>query len=178
MNKNYKEKIREVLEALNKPTLFNGEKYYLKQACKDYLQSKGFTIVAPSSTGLRGIETIDMLIQFFYNVCNIIVPFSLRGLEVTPEKPHRLGLFRAEPKVDRKIAENFVKSRMEASRCDKESALQECTDIVLTVLDNIHLFNFTVPLSFYIFDQKDFYWVTKKAIDIVNLQGINDELKN
>lgn len=110
-----------------------------------------------------------MLIDFFYTFC---------GLKLVTEEPHNIKIFIADRNLDRKIAENFVKSRMEASRCDKESALQECADIVLTVLDNIHLFNFTVPLSFYIFDQKDFYWVTKKAIDIVNLQGINDELKN
>lgn len=49
MNKNYIEKIREALEGLNNAPLFSDKEEDLELACADYLQSEGFTIVAPNS---------------------------------------------------------------------------------------------------------------------------------
>jgi hypothetical protein len=95
------------------------------------------------------------------------------------EFPGKIAYGRHEGE-ERKIASRFVESRMKASNLSRQAAMQECGEIISTVFENLDEFNFTVPITFGVFGQKNMAWVTNVAIEIMNkkidqYQRIKDE---
>ena len=126
-------------------------------SCIEYLRFSGYTVTEPNSS-VKEVKSIDELIAFFYDRLN-----RKRGNHGGEQlASHKQGR-------DRNIASAFVNSRMELTGNSFMIALQECVDIVKTVVDHESEFRFRYVLSsFSVFGQKNLKWVSEKAIDIMN----------
>jgi hypothetical protein len=161
MNNDYIKKIKEALETLDSSPLFSDKEVNLVHACTEYLNSKGLKVIGKDNPKHEKINSIDKLINFYYE----LVEFKLKHERLD------INLIRNNVHQDRKIASLFVKSRMEDCGIDEATALAQCAEIIKTVISNIDQFNFKVHISFSIFGQKRFGWVSEKAIDIINNRG-------
>ena len=150
------DKIREGLSCLDQDSIFSSiSDGYIKieEACVDYLKLRGYGIRLPYKFPAK-IKKLDDLINLFYSLYT--KSFSNRIAHVKDEKE------------ERKTASRFIKSRMESNNLDRDTAMQECGEIIKTVFENLDEFNFTVPMTFGIFGQKNMAWVTNTAVEIMN----------
>jgi len=122
--------------------------------CVGFLQECGFCISSPPVESFDGIKSYDDLIIYFYDLQKM-----KSGNRFSSS--YNLG-------KDRSIAARLVDSRMVASGCSKEVALQECGRLVKTLFDHIDEFNFDGNIEFSIFGQDKLLWLTNRLLSIMN----------
>ena len=132
----------------------------LKEACVRYLRSEGYTVVSPRSFTRKMKDTKDLVV-YFYSLLN--------------SKHPDLYMTTYNKSKDLSIAKKFVEGRMSLTGYDKNYALNECGEIIKTVIDNEEVFNFTNVPSFYIFGQANMAWVTERALRIMNVKLKEEE---
>lgn len=150
------DKIRGGLSCLDQDSIFSSiSSGYteIEKACVDYLKVMGYSVHPPYIFPNK-IKKLDDLRTLFYNL-------YIRKF------PEKIAYVKDES-TERKTATQFVKARMEASNTDKNTAMQECGEIIKTVFENLDEFNFTIPITFGIFGQKSMAWVTNTAVGIMN----------
>lgn len=166
MTKDLEEKVKAIVEALkvhNSGALF-GDKYeQLDKACVTYLKARGGDAILPDKQKFK-IYNIDTLIEFFYLLC-------MKRL-----RKQGISFYKNNIKIDRRTASLFVKSLMETYGFSKEVAIQKAAEIIETVFLNIEDFKFKTSLSFSIFGQKNFSWVTEKAQLLISLRKKKEEV--
>jgi len=132
----------------------NTSKENLKAACAKYLSSEGYTIVAPK-TFSKVIKNTSDLVTYFY------------ALLASKHPENYMATY--NKLKDMSTAKRFVERRMEITGFGKPHALNECGEIIKTVVDNEELFKFTNGVSFHIFGQANMIWVTDRALKIMNV---------
>ena len=151
------DKIRDGLSCLDQGSIFSSVVpgyAEIEKACVDYLKILGYGIRPPYKFPAQ-IKKLDDLINLFYDLYFKKFPGTI---------PYG-GKSESE---ERKTASRFIQSRIDASGLDKHTAMQECGEIIRTVFENLDGFNFTVPITFGIFGQKNMGWVTDVAVEIMN----------
>lgn len=131
----------------------NGETPQLVIACIEYLKFSGYKVVQLPKY-IRIIKSLDDLISFFYSMLELKHPGHVSDHRNIAE--------------NRAIAKRFVEARSKASGINKKGALNECAEIIRTVFNNEYEFNFKYKITFRLFGQDKFGWVTDKAIQIIN----------
>jgi len=149
------EKIRDALKKAEAGNLFGDPTEDLVIACKEFLKERGYKISEPFNYTYKNVNSIDRLIEFFYDL---------------HKRFHRFGvvIYRSAIDEDRAIAKKFVQSRMELSDFDEKTALKECAEIINTVFEFEKEFKFEMPLTFSIFGHSKMLWVSKKAVQLLN----------
>jgi hypothetical protein len=125
----------------------------LVDACLEFIFSRGYKLSENIIPLHPEIKNINDLINFFYNMFNRYHPDML--------------LYKNNDQ-DRSIAKAFVESRKQAEGISDEMALAQCVEIIKVIFENEAKFNFTMPLSFSIFGQKNCYWITEFAVRMLN----------
>jgi hypothetical protein len=125
------------------------------ERCKDLLLYKGYKVFDCINYNHINVKSTKDLIEYFYGCLTHYHPEMIKNSIVNM----RNDLF---------IAKHFLKSRMDNRKINKEIALAECIEIITTVFNNEHEFNFDRDLSFSIFGQDKCSWITEKAINIIN----------
>ena len=133
--------------------IFGSKNDTLEEACSRYLMFKGYRVVSPKKFNYT-IKKLDDLIHYFYSLHN----------NKHPEKfASSMDLGR-----DRATAKELVEARMIATGVGREYALNECGEIIKTIIDNEDKFKFKYNLSFSVFDQKKLKWIIDSAVQIIN----------
>jgi hypothetical protein len=150
-------KIKEAAIKCEAGNLFGSPEDELASLCVDFLKSKGYKVYKPSRYTYNNVKHIDDLIEFFYKLYYL-------------KHPHNMSISRQSLKKERAIAKSFVDSRMKAGGLSKQLAMSECCEIIQTFFDFEEHFKFdgSIPLTFIIFGQDNFKWVTEKAVSIIN----------
>ena len=130
-----------------------GETPQLVMACIEYLKFKGYKVIQLPK-GIDTVKSLDDLISFFYSILGRKHPGYVSDYRNIAE--------------NRAIAKRFVEARSKTSGISKKEALNECAEIIRTVFNNEYEFNFKHKITFRIFGQDKFGWVTDKAIQIIN----------
>lgn len=131
----------------------NGETTQLVMACIEYLKFKGYKVIQLPK-GIDTVKSLDDLISFFYSILERKYPGYVSDYRNIAE--------------NRAIAKRFVEARRKVSGFSKKEALNECAEIIRTVFNHEHEFNFKYKMTFRLFGQDKFGWVTDKAIQIIN----------
>ena len=150
------EDVRICANALQQKSIFSDStaKENLKAACVKYLNSEGYVVVIPKTFSKTIKNTGDLVTYFYALLAN----------------KHPDNYMAAYSKLkDMATAKRFVQRRMEITGFGKAYALNECGEIVKTVVDNEEVFKFTNGISFHIFGQANMVWVTDKALKIMNV---------
>ncbi len=134
-------------------TLFESQSVSLEKACVNYLRYKEYSVKEPLMYPYK-IKKLDDLIVLFYV---LLSKYNDKDVVVYKNK-----------KQDLRIAKSFVELLQYTDGLSKQSAMGYCASIIQIVFKNIDRFNFTIPLTFGIFGQKNMAWVTKLAIEIFN----------
>jgi len=141
------------IDGIWQPTIIGPNYWSMDELCEEWLKARGYSIRPPYKFPNK-IKKLDDLIILFYSL-------------YTKRFPGKIAYVKDE-KEERKTASRFVKSRMESGSLDRNTAMQECGEIIKTVFEDLDRFNFTVPITFGIFGQKSMSWVTNVAVDIMN----------
>ena len=153
--------IKEAILALDQTNLFTDcNNVKLIESCIEYLRSNGYKVVKLPKY-ISTVKSLDELISFFYSMLELRYPMYVNEYRNVVE--------------NRSIAKRFVEARSEINGFSKNESLNECAEIIRTVFNNEHEFNFKYKISFRIFGQDKLGWVTDKAIQIMN-RGL--ELEN
>lgn len=146
--------IRKAVSEFDQNNVFTGgETTQLVKACIEYLRFSGYKVVQLPKY-LNIMKSLDDLISFFYSMLELKYPGHISDHRNIAE--------------NRAIAKRFVEARRKASGISKKEALNECAEIIRTVFNNEHEFNFKYKMTFRLFGQDKFGWVTDKAIQIIN----------
>jgi hypothetical protein len=133
----------------------------LAQKCKVFLEYMGYTVKKPMSYELT-INKQDDLIDFFYHLRDYFHPEYV--------------MYRNPPEKDRKIAKAFIKNIKEATKSSNKIVLRQCANIIHTVFKYEEEFKFNIPIYFHIFGQDSMYWVTNKALMIIERENLNSDI--
>lgn len=152
----YYNAIKQGLAKTDQTSIFNssGSDEELVKACKEFLKEKGYSVTESVTCSVPDIDSIDKLIGYFYG------RLKNEHKEYESVYIHQIR--------DRAVAKQFINYRMQINGVNRRTALQECTQIVKTVLDHYDEFNFKFNVNFSIFGNAKLGWVTEKAIDIIN----------
>lgn len=152
------DKLKSIILMSEQVTIFNNGNCIDKiiEESIRYLRFKGFKI-SPPQIFKNKIINIDDLIRHFYSLLN-----NRESARYTTS----YNIAR-----DRATAKRFLCSRMLSTGASKEYALNECGEIISTVFKNEKEFKFKYAITFSIFGQNNFKWVTDKAIQLMN-EGI------
>ena len=152
--KTYVSDIAEAIKAHNQKTLFelpNSDS--LKTTCIAYLKHEGYRIAEPIDYG-NEINSMDGLINYFYALLD------------SKDNGH-INAYRHLER-DRIVAKRFIENRMKATGAKKEIAIEECGEIVKTVIENRKKFKFKFGVGFSIFGQAKLGWITDVAVNLIN----------
>lgn len=126
---------------------------------KKLLKYLGYKVVEPIKFDV-GVGTIDGMVEYFYIMLDNHYPKMMGRRNVIS--------------MDRRIAKLFVESRI-ATGVSKKVALSQCAHIIYTVFKHEAEFNFNTPLHFGMFGQDKMGWVTKRALEIIEKQRLEEE---
>jgi hypothetical protein len=134
------------------------------QKYKEFLIEKGFRVEDPPKALKFNITRLDDLINFFYS------RMSLKNPKLKQIK-RNLGR-------DRKIASEFVKSRMEKG-INRQRAYSEAAELIDILFKYEDRFKFKYPVeSIGILGQKNLRWVTEKLENMWLREKIYEKSKN
>lgn len=146
--------IRNAVSESDQNNLFEkGESSQLVKACIEYLKFSGYKVVQLPKY-IYTIKSLDDLISFFYSMLELKHPGHVSDYRNIAE--------------NRAIAKRFVEARRKSSGISRKEALNECAEIIRTVFNHEHEFNFKYKMTLRLFGQDKFGWVTDKAIQIIN----------
>ena len=146
--------IREAVLAADQSTLFeNADINPLIKSCIEYIRFNGYKVTKLPKY-IDTVKSLDDLIGLFYSILEFKYPEYINEYRNVDE--------------NRSIAKLFVKARKEASGFSEKQALNECAEIIRTVFNYAHEFNFKNKPTFRMFGQDKSGWVTDKAIQIMN----------
>lgn len=143
-----KSKIHDSLQA----TILEDDQLKLEASCKELLIYLGYRVIDKQATKTR-LNSAKDLVALFYSFLNYYHPEWITNQN---ENKHDLGL-----------ASKFINSRIKTG-INKKLALQQCSDIMEVVFKNEATFNFKLPITFSVFGQDAFGWVTDTALQIIN----------
>lgn len=146
--------IRSAVSESDQTNLFaEGKTTQLVKACIEYLKFSGYKVIRLPKY-IYTVKSLDDLISFFYSMLELKYPGHVSDYRNIAE--------------NRAIAKRFVEARSKASGVSKKEALNECAEIIRTVFNHEYGFNFKHKMTFRLFGQDKFGWVTDKAIQIIN----------
>lgn len=146
--------IRKAVSISDQNSLFSGGcNTQLIDACTEYLKDNGYKIVKLPKY-IYTVKSLDELIAFFYSMMELKHPGTISDYRNIAE--------------NRAIAKRFVKARIVVSGFNKKEAFDECAEIIRTVFNYENEFKFKHKMTFRLFGQDKFGWVTDKAIQIIN----------
>lgn len=146
--------IRSAVSESDQTNLFaEGKTTQLVKACIEYLKFSGYKVIQLPKY-IYTVKSLDDLISFFYSMLELKHPGHVSDYRNIAE--------------NRAIAKRFVEARSKASGVSKKEALNECAEIIRTVFNHEYDFNFKHKMTFRLFGQDKFGWVTDKAIQIIN----------
>lgn len=146
--------IRSAVSESDQTNLFaDGKTTQLVKACIEYLKFSGYKVIQLPKY-IYTVKSLDDLISFFYSMLELKHPGHVSDYRNIAE--------------NRAIAKRFVEARSKASGVSKKEALNECAEIIRTVFNHEYDFNFKHKMTFRLFGQDKFGWVTDKAIQIIN----------
>lgn len=146
--------IRKAILSLDQANLFtDANSTQLVTACVDYLKVNGYKVIKLPKY-VDQVKSLDELISFFYSMMELKHSGYISDYRNIAE--------------NRAIAKRFVEARIEASGINKKEALNECAEIIRTIFNNEHEFNFKYKITFRMLGQDKFGWVTDKAVQIMN----------
>lgn len=160
--------LKELLEASKE--VFSGNSLFssreeqlegLAQKCKVFMEYMGYTVKKPMSYELN-VNKQDDLIDFFYHVRDYFHPEYV--------------MHRNPAEKDRRIAKAFIKNIKEITKASNKIVLKQCAKIIHTVFKYEEEFHFTIPIYFHIFGQENMYWVTNKALMIIERENLNSDI--
>jgi hypothetical protein len=135
----------------------------LEAACLKFILSRGYKLSEDSIPQHPEIKNIHDIIKFFYGML---------------DKYHPEMLKYRNNEQDMAIAREFVNSRKLSDGLNEKDALAQCVEIIKTIFENEERFNFTMPLNFGMFGQKNCAWITEVAVRLLNerIQREKEEL--
>ena len=155
MSKNeYIVNIRKAVSESDQNNVFAGGGHtQLVKACIEYLKVSGYKVIQLPKY-IYTIKSLDDLISFFYSMLELKHPGHVSDYRNIAE--------------NRAIAKRFVEARGKAGGINKKEALNECAEIIRTIFNHEHEFNFKYKMTIRLLGQDKFGWVTDKAIQIMN----------
>lgn len=146
-------KLSDAVSVYNKGSLFSQSTQDIERCCIDILRNNGYRVISPTIYR-RKIKDLKDLVSYFYNLLDTIRDGGY--------------MMAYNMKRDLSVAKRFVEDRMRKCGYSKAVAMNECGEIVRTVIENYESFKFNINVGFFIFGQANMSWVTDKALKIMD----------
>ena len=144
------------LSSLKQTTLTGPDLSSIDKLSEEWLKLRGYSVRRPHIYSMKP-KNLDDLFKLFYflfekNYPGFIVPYNNEG-------------------HDRKIAKEFVESRMKAEGINKELALAQCAQVIEALFRFKNNFEFDPAPTFGVFSAS-MGWLVDKVIGLINKNRI------
>lgn len=129
----------------------------LLSCCKEFLKDNDYKVIETKEPVISNVKNAHDLVRLF----KVLMAFNHPGklLDTNPDYHSRRDL---------RTANLFIKHRMKAGNINRKMAINECANIIKTLVDNMDEVGIKGDINFSIFGQDKLGWITDKTISILN----------